>query len=116
MFHTVGLRGFELDTRAPGLRFILGGRDEPGVADHESREVGGKTWNGFEFHALDIRHGYDEHPVRQVDQELLANQNLLHFGSRGPGVYFRHVKFKALRRPICEVNGDCSRHSLARGQ
>jgi len=31
---------------------------------------------GCEFHALDALHGDDEHPVSQVNLELLANQKL----------------------------------------
>ena len=73
-------------------------------------------WNGCEFHALDAPHGDDEHPVRQVNLEMLANQKLFQSGGRRQGVNFRRLESETLRRPINEMNGDCGRNSLVHGQ
>ena len=62
---------------------------------------------GCVFHELDALHGYDKHPVRQVNLELLANQKLFQSGGRRQGVNFRRLESEALRRPIDEMNGDC---------
>ena len=102
------------------LEFIpihaLAGRYGPGIANHEFREVRRKVWNRCEFHALDAPHGYDEHPVRQLNQELLANQKLFQSGGRHQGINFRRLESKALRRPIGEMNGHRGRNSLVHGQ
>src|SRR6266446_2370693 len=73
-------------------------------------------WNGCVFHELDALHGYDEHPVRQVNLEMVANEKFFQSGGRSQRINFRCLEFKTLRRPISEVNGDCGRNSLVHGQ
>src|SRR5437870_1817809 len=90
----------------------LAGRYGSGIANHEFGQVRRKAWNRCEFHALDTCHGYDEHPVGQVNLELLANQKFLQSGGGRHRINFRRLEFKTLRRPVLELDGDCGRNSL----